>query len=507
MEKHGDKELESSFATSLRRAFQRASIAFMVFGALMICLGERLPDNLQYGFGWDGGIYGCWGQDFWEGIRKIFVPSDYHAQRIFPSFLVHHALRALMPAGKISEWMVIKAFQVFNLGLTLVCIVAWYRICVRLQASARRFWFGYMAFAFNFAILKFPFFYPVLTDSFALAFGMLTVYAVLARRLALLWLVGLMGAFTWPTVFSSVFLLLIFWNAEPLRSDAWREGKWKKIPEAVAGISAALTGLISLSVYFRAKTDPSIVILHGYGRFNTVLATLFLMGFVYCCVLSFLRMAPVPDPRTLFKPRWKGLLPPSLALIGWIIVRLVVRNVSNGQKFDMSGLLDTAVSRAFAYPAVFLVAHVIYFGPVTLLVVWKWRDILGVMRDRLGLLGMVLVFSFLPWSISSESRAIINYFPLAVVGLAITVEERLLTRRNLFLFGAVSLVSSKFWFPLNHRMFEKYVPFEVTIPNFQRYFMNFGVFFTNKTYAINLAVAVCLGIAMAAIFRNRQSRA
>jgi hypothetical protein len=146
-----------------------------------------------------------------------------------------------------------------------------------------------------------------------------------------------------------------------------------------------------------------------------------------------------------------------------------------------------------ALPLVFLVALVVYFGPVVGVVLLRWREVSG----RLAGLGPGPALAAglgIALSLNSQSRWVLVLVPLFVVGAVLAVDEVGISQRGLIVFAGLSLLFSKVWL---------WIP-DLTATNLetwpnQWYFMSFGPWMSPLGYAIQGVFVIG---ALAALWRT-----
>jgi hypothetical protein len=118
--------------------------------------------------------------------------------------------------------------------------------------------------------------------------------------------------------------------------------------------------------------------------------------------------------------------------------------------------------------------------------------------------GFVLLFlALLFLGLSSESRTITFALPFVAGLAALAADERQWTPRRVALFGAVSLVVSRVWFPINQGPIDEgpYLDFPA-----QYYFMNFAPWMSNAVYVVAvLALALTAIVTYAIVPRKRKN--
>jgi hypothetical protein len=173
-----------------------------------------------------------------------------------------------------------------------------------------------------------------------------------------------------------------------------------------------------------------------------------------------------------------------------VFLRVVVFVASGAPGYTLKQFLCAILVSSVAKPGVFLVAHVVYFGPIVLTAVFLWPQVCERIR-RQGL-GIVLVAgAAVLLSVASESRQLLGFLPL-LAAFAVQAIDVLSPRRwHGAAFLAAGLVLSKCWLPLNEG------PLTGNLLEFpdQRYFMNQGPWMSNGAYLVQGAIVLMLAAA------------
>jgi hypothetical protein len=449
------------------RAFTPAAFALVfLYGLAQLAWGERIPVSDGLGT-YDGRRYGEIARDF---RREVFDEGLdlFRLQRILPSAVVHLALRATGSSFETRD--IVRAFLILNWLLQLALVLVWREIARTARLGPTATWLGFVLMFLNFANLKQPYYYPVLTDTPALLLGALAVWLHLLGRWLALFAVMILAAFTWPALFVSGSLLFAF-GREDIRRPA---------PPAFP--RAAMAGLAGLAVALAEALSFG-----GGGGASGWLSLGVLIAYAAAVAWSLLASRRLFEPATYAR----GLHPWRLIAAAATFVAL---RWALGQAATAPGMtLARHVRHVFLYnwgkPALFLLAHVVYFGPVVILLLLYWRAA----RDRLHQLGLGLTAyaAFqLGHSINSESRQLVDGLPLYALLAAAAAERAGFQRRHVLLVAALGLATSKSWLPINRGDWGS--PDQVPA---QLYFMNMGPSMTGTTLLLQAAAAMLVLVA------------
>jgi hypothetical protein len=471
----------------------------LVLGVALVGLwvfwGELIPVTDGLGFG-DGRTYGRLAMDFPEYIRDGLV-DKYRMARVAPSFLVYLVLEAL-PISVTPE-ATVAVFRFLNIGLLVGSCYLWVAVARSWEIARWAAWIGFIGLFVNFQSLKMSLYYPTLTDTAAFALGMVLLVAFVQRRVWLTALVAVLGALTSPPLFAAALLLLVIprlGRSSPLR---------------VRGSVGVLAWLLALALGL------------GIGYWLVTINTLFggklvsggetvwqqALWLSIGLVVAYLALGSRPLWASLVgieRSDWRDWLGSRQQVLNLgVRIAVSVGLVFAAFRFYEIGaeitarntdiLLERMVYEAVARPLMFLVGHVFAFGPIILVAVLLWPRVTGRIHGFGP--GFVLLFlALLFLGLSSESRTITFALPFVAGLAALAADERQWTPRRVALFGAVSLVVSRVWFPINQGPIDEgpYLDFPA-----QYYFMNFAPWMSNAVYVIAIIALALTAIATYAI--------
>ena len=339
-------------------AWQNVGLALILLtaGLLLTAFGEHIP--LGDGLGYDGSEYGRWAMH-WDAVVDGRIPvSAYRIFRMLPSFLAHGVLR--LAGAPLTPGNVILFFEIYNLLLLCLAALAWGGIADALSLGGQGKFLGFIGLFCNHAVLKFDLYYPVLTDVSGYACAVFLLWAFVRARIWLTALVTVAGMFCWPPLLVYGAVVLLFPRRDQLPQAPSRPaGIWAGILAAGGyGILAAhpLTGL-----------TPHYPLAAAVVMLYLGLSAYLLFASPYR-VWAMLRRATTPGRLIVFAGA------AALAVLAWLTLGRVVAHPGDGGFFNLSPwrmalayLRTTCVPLSVRFPGEFLVAHVLYFGPLLLL--------------------------------------------------------------------------------------------------------------------------------------------
>ncbi len=400
--------------------------------SLLVCDLIPVADHL----GWDGNRYGKW-------VKELTLDSlpggfnSYEVNRFLPSLVVRWTLLALHL--ELSNENIVTTFRIGNLLMAVIMVILWCRSADLIGIRPTGKWLGFIGLVINHATLKAGFFYPVLTDSFAMALGTACLFFYLSRRGSALLVTTLIGSFVWPTILPFGFLMLAFPRPveTPSQNPAW-PAPW--IAAAGAGATLVMIGWVVASGFRLRSTTVDLWLSFSY--LSAAIVAIYLFFGVRHLTNS---QAIWRDlrPTSLMKRRWLWialLLPIIVGLIKWSLVSAPAR--INGKRIFFE-ILYTSITE----PGIFLLAHVLYFGPIIILTVLLWPRVASSLISNGTGLALCCILALLIGA-GSESRKWINFFPVIVLATTHAAQSLNWTRWRLALFAGLSLLLSKVWMPM-----------------------------------------------------------
>jgi len=471
------------------------------FGAASLRWQETLP--VGDGFGWDGVNYAAWAKDF---NKCVFVDhvEDFYVQRVLPSAIVHYGTRAVLwPFYSHDQSFrflnesknLLLAFGIYNLVLLLLAVYVWGLIADHLEFSERRKWFGFCFLFVNYATLKLNFYTPVATDTTAFLLGLLMFYFFLAGKPMGLFAVMIVGSFTWPTLPFTAWLLLVL----PRPSEPLPEGALQSTPglrrfalflslfgcALVAGIYAYLSRDI-----LRGWTQAGMVRINFGLLYSSMAAVL---------VYIFWGFRPVFVDKRLFdvrhilgEIRWRWVAAGALVILG---SRLVVHQLAGPvpSQWTFKDFLIYIFASALTEPFIFVVGHVVYYGPVILLLMMFWKPFCETIKPY-GVGFRLFVAMNLLLSLCPQSRYQVPVVGAFVIILVKVLDEEWLSRWSLSTWLLLSLFYSKVWYTFNTSPMNPDGTMAVfqTFP-LQHFFMNSGPWMSHSMYLVQGSVVLVTG--------------
>jgi hypothetical protein len=279
-------------------------------------------------------------------------------------------------------------------------------------------------------------------------------------------------------------------------------GKQRGEPEAaplklhlvVAGVTALGWGLFSFHVV-RSGYMPA-----GFAPPDTMPQAVrlsVLVAVAYC----FSTLRELANFRALYRPlfylRAVATFEGGLAIAVLISVKYAQArwSVPEARGFD-TWMTSTALFSTFK-PGVFLLGYVVYFGPIVLVTVLRWRDVVALLQRHgaglvvIGMLGAL-------FSLDSEARHGYTFVAIILPFVVKVVDDLNLPRKALIQLALLTAVFSKVWLTL---------PPDVPGPagDFpaQTVFMSQGPWISNMMYLVQMPIVLLVGFWLRALMLRR----
>ncbi len=136
------------------------ALIVLSLGLLNFFSGDKIPAG--GGLGYDGTTYGYMVKHL-DSILLNGELSPYYTHRIMVPAIVHGMLKLV--GATLTDFNIIRAFEVYNLFLLMVATWIWKRISDRSSLSLAGRWIGFAGLFLSFMGSKMVFYYPVLTDT------------------------------------------------------------------------------------------------------------------------------------------------------------------------------------------------------------------------------------------------------------------------------------------------------------------------------------------------------
>jgi hypothetical protein len=412
-------------------------VLMLLFQMISVLFAEKLPEN--EGLGWDGGAYAHIVQYGLDSIRF----NDFYIFRTFPIILVNVALKifGLLPVSK----NIVFFFGVLNAISIALGVYFIQRIFKLLQINASHALFGMFLIFFNFGLLRFVVYYPVMTDAMSFVLVAAMLFAYFKNKSIELFFVSLAGTFTTPLLIPIGFALLLF----PYSKIPYQplEKKFKNIiPIAFIIYYVAISYYVVYVVKYWLPIPLVLQPNYELMDLGIVLSALVFGGIgMSLCNKTFFTIHWI---KSLLN--WKAI---AFAMGFITLIYIAKSNIpSKGESpYPMSFFINTHhTTVAFMRPLIGIGSQVNFFGAIILLCIVFWREISIKIHD-LGLgfiaacVGILLLFGQ-----TCEARTIYGLLPFLGIVFIYSIKDLDIPKYLWIGVIVLNFIIAKLWLVINY---------------------------------------------------------
>ncbi|HSW93936.1 MAG TPA: hypothetical protein VLJ15_06260 [Gammaproteobacteria bacterium] len=471
-------------------------LSFFVWLIWNCFYGERIPE--AHGIGFDGVLYASMAEHFPAFIFH-HAQSAYSIQRMLPSGIIYYVIRLFHFSVKHEQMPFV--FSIYNTVILTLAVYFWHKIANFLRWNGQVRILSFCGLFLNYAILKMNTYDPVLTDTSAFVCSLAMLYFYLTDIKWALLLTTIVGTFIFPTLMLAGLVLFIFLNKD--QNKSYRPVENNQFASVILSLVCALLLSMAIFVIYR-KWGQQGFALGSYYQSPVLYISLFAV-FIFLYQIFY----PVVENgkqtvSTVFRQAMSYRL--IVAVVLGLFLKFLVACLASPKAGPMTlaVFLKTIFINSLAYPFIFLVSHIIYYGPVVCLIVFFWREVIRYLKSRedTGLFVLAVCYSIL--LIDTEARQIINFLPVIAIGLFQVLNKKHIPLPFVFSFLGLDLLLSRCWLPLSHGWASLLTnPPEVTLAfPMQWYFMSFGPWMSHSMYLIFLLVSV-ISLMTIRLFTNK----
>ena len=461
---------------------------------LVVCFAARDVIPYASGTGYDGGRYATWAKVLSLG-RLVHAAQDrlngkvptthgdevldsFYAHRILPSIAVYYALGAIHAERSTDN--VILGFTWLNIALLLVTALCLLKSADELRVSTNGKCIAMVGLIVSYGNLKMPLYYPTLTDTASLAAGAASMLFYLRRRTWPLAFTTLAGAFIWPT--------LIWFNLPMLMFPRASSGDTESASRGIDGLVAAAIAIamvLWIEYLFASgfelrwtPVQPIVSLRHA----SIAVAG----GYTFFALWQLLDMRAIwmhLRPTRLLPGVLAGVL---VTVVSEILARLIAPLAPDFGLREFFGSFFTAALQPFT----FFLAHVLYFGPILIFLIFAWRGMCSRIRE-FGPGAVAYFAAAVILSLRSESRQLINVLPFVLLLLAPFLEGVLASWPRWATFLGLTVICSKVWLPMDRTVV---LPYLGALDWRDLYVSSRGPWIDHGAYLLQLALTVPVGV-------------
>ncbi len=482
---------------SLKEKLSRdAAVILLVFIISLsgFFFGEKIAEIGLFG---DELVYRNLARDF-PGEIIFKRQSSFRMQRSLPMFSVYYGLKLFQLPH--TDEMIFRAFGLCTVALLTLSGWFWCQLVRLLQISNTGKWLGFIALFLNYPILKQAPYCPIATDYYAFCMGFSLIYFYLKDNFLGIYITSLIAAFCWP-ILPYIAILLVAFPKE-------RHGGGKEKPARFFLnylIALGVAGAITYKTIYWYTGERAVLsfMTHlfstGTNRPNLALLN---VSIALVVIYLFFALSILLNSKKIFQPKYifqnMSFLRPFILIAAISGIKFFLSNISGRREtmMTLSQVVKDTLGGGIMQPLLFLLSHIIFYGPFIIFFVLFWkRTVRIIQKQGLGLVMCCVLCIIL--SLHSESRRMINFYPIFIPFLIKALDDFEWPRAYLWFLTLVSLFGSKAWLTIHSRPWDGGA---LVFPQ-QNYFMNYGPWMNNQMYMIQGAVVSILFIIFLILFK------
>lgn len=454
--------------------------ALCVLGILAFgLLSEKIPIN--EGLGYHADSWATRLRDLSDLLQGKASLNDL--QHILPTLLIGLLFKAVHFVPNNKE--IVATCAVFYTVCYAAIIYFWRALCAHLDIDARGELLGLCALVLN-GTLKNNFFYPTMVyDGFFYALSMAMVYFWHRKNTLAQFGVILAALLTHQMALMTYAVLFAF----PAQETPADQARPRRSARADLWLTAAL---VLATVLVMTQADLHVFRYMNYRKLtgNPFMALSIFIAGCYLALAFYPIVRRGPVALALRAVTANTALRLGAVGVAYVAVNLLLKRLAapGEQLFTLAEALVYFVwLPAFDAPGLFLITKLTNFGPLVILLAWRWRQAAD-LAARLGPGGLLTLIVIVYRCFDTEFRHLPDAWAF-MVPLAVLACQDMLDQNRMLFFVFISCLLSKVWMPygLNH-------------PDW--YFWNYGSFTSTETgYAIQLLAAVLCLLFFLIVFR------
>ncbi len=457
-------------------------VLMLYYGVFYILFGEKYP--LTDGMGTDGYVY----YTFVALLNKSVFFDSYYVHRIFPSLLVRGALDVfsleLIPKN------VVMAFEILNLICIVVAMYYVKKTLIFLNIQFKNQLLAFLLLIVNFAILKWAFYFPVMTDTVAFTLCVMLLYFYFKNNYFGLIIIAFLLAFTWTMAFYQALILI----AIPYQKINFSElTKKRKIGISIASIFYYLTACFC--IVFVKKMDTTMELV---PKINQTLLPLSIVsvGFLFVMFSKLFFNAELFNLKAFFSQLKIFKIISAILIFVFVFAIIYFLHPKQTTFYPTSSMLMNPFVYSLIRPMHTLVSHFAIFGFSICLLILFWNEIAKTISKMGWGLVMAIALNIYLYAIMPESRSLINLFPLMIIVFIKAINKFSFSNLFYILVAIFSFISSKIWLIID---LQQIVTFDkngtIDFPN-QRFYLNLGPWMSNEMYYLQGLVMIVFSVVL-----------
>jgi hypothetical protein len=442
-------------------------IIILYYGAMYLSFGETYPSKL----GTDGFVYASFVSDY----TNSFFFDTYYVHRVLPSFLIRGIFKVAGIAPDTQH--IFSAFQLLNLAC--LALSSWFlkllfmhfRIALKVQLLA------FALFFVNFGMLKFPFYFPVMTDTPALLLSTMLLYFYVKNNISGLILTTFALAFTWPMGYYQGLILI----ALPIMKLPFIQPlRWQQI--ALYVFSGVFISVLIGFLIFIEKMDTTLALVMRIDRTLLPLSIIALVLIYVFAIKLFFNKALLDLHRFFSGLNYPRIIISFLVFAGVIFV-IHLLHPKQIAVYSTAYMLANPTIHGLIKPFIPIVSIGSYFGVIGCFIILFWNPFCKVITTMGWGITCAIALNIFLFAGSPESRQLINLLPWIVVVLAIVLNSYVLPNTFYIIVFLLCAFASKLWLHIGYQ--NDSCPVDqngsVGFPN-QKLWLNIGPWMSEQMY-------------------------
>lgn len=407
------------------------------------------------GYGWDGCFtYKPMIINGWDEYASGCI-SDYHSHRMLNFFILHYIIKSL--SLPFSPHVVILTSNIMNTVLLAVAVFFFFRISIKEGWKKKTEIIMFSFLFFNFHVLKFMGYCPIMTDMPAFTLCVALVYYSISKNKAAIVVTGLISVVVFP-ILSLMAFLMICLPDKPLKDFDNKEytgegNKLNRILNAVMRcimtiwLPVAFVAYIFFRLYIRGVGDYKSIFIVRYPESILISATAML---AYVIFYWFATKPLQVDFSAMLKPfkERRRLLTSLIAIAVFAIIYTLPTAYCYKGKFS----LVNEFAQICQFPAtdilIFLETPFLYLGLGFIFLMIKWKSVCREVMAR-GTGAYAILILAVVFLADIETRKTIYFYIFLLPMLATTIEKWNMSKAQTVSLVAIQLFLSFFWFRIN----------------------------------------------------------
>jgi hypothetical protein len=447
------------------------------YGLFSILFAEKFPAN--NGFGTDGYVY----QTLVTQFDKSFFFDSYYIHRILPSFLIRNVLLAF--SLELSPHHIFYCFEMISLLSVVSAAYFFKKILLFFGIYFKNQLLAFVLLFMNFALVKWPYYFPAMTDSLAFSLSVALFYFYIRQNVAGLITISILLAFTWPMGYYQGLLLIAF----PYQEVAFTP--LSKNLKTILSLSSLILFLGSVVyVIIISKADTNLIYVPKIIWNLLPYSIGFLLVFYYAYSKIFFNQQ-LFNFKFFLKSVDRGRMILSVFVFCAVSLTIHFFHVPTSTIYNTSSILQNPIVYSLVWPLLPLAAHYGFFGIAVCLMVLFWNDLSReISTAGWGIIAAITMNLFL-FGIMPESRILFNLFPWLVVFLVVAINKFSFSNSFYFALFCLAFIASKIWLLIDFE--NDYNKANIVdkngsmdFPN-QRFYMNLGPWMSERAFYFHLA--------------------